>query len=115
MNLDIRGYFMHINREKLLKIATDSLTKMATHKVGLTADVPIPSGVILTKSTTWADIRDMRFILWLTEQIVMLDPMENCIIVGDESDLDGIDHAKCMRYVEHGLGLCRPSRSRHLL
>ena len=105
MNLDIRGYFMHINREKLLKIATDSLTKMATHKVGLTADVPIPSGVILTKSTTWADIRDMRFILWLTEQIVMLDPMENCIIVGDESDWDGIDHAKCMRYVEPGLGL----------
>jgi len=105
MNLDIRGYFMHINREKLLKIATDSLTKMATHKVGLTADVPIPSGVILTKSTTWADIRDMRFIMWLTEQIVMLDPMENCIIVGDESDWDGIDHAKCMRYVEPGLGL----------
>ena len=105
MNLDIRGYFMHINRAKLLEIATESLTKMATHKVGLTDDVPIPQGVILTKSTTWADIRDMRFILWLTEQIVMLDPMENCIIVGDESDWDGIDHAKCMRYVEPGLGL----------
>ena len=105
MNLDIRGYFMHINREKLLKIATESLTKMATHKVGLTDDVPIPRGVILTKSTTWSDIRDMRFILWLTEQIIMLDPMENCIIVGDESDWDGMDHAKCMRYVLPGLGL----------
>ena len=105
MNLDIRGYFMHINREKLLKIATESLTKMATHKVGLTDDVPIPRGVILTKSTTWADIRDMRFLLWLTEQIIMLDPMENCIIVGDESDWDGMDHAKCMRYVLPGLGL----------
>ena len=105
MNLDIRGYFMHINRAKLLEIATESLTKMATHKVGLTDDVPIPRGVILTKSTTWADIRDMRFILWLTEQIVMLDPMENCIIVGDESDWDGMDHAKCMRYVLPGLGL----------
>ena len=30
MSLDIRGYFMHINREKLLKIATDSLRKMST-------------------------------------------------------------------------------------
>jgi hypothetical protein len=78
---------------------------MATHKVGMTDDVPIPQGVILTKSTTWADIRDMRFILWLTEQIVMLDPMENCIIVGDESDWDGMDRAKCMRYVQPGLGL----------
>ena len=105
MNLDIRGYFMHINRQKLLKIATESLTKMAKHKVGLTDDVPIPSGVILTKSTTWADIRDFDFILWLTEQIVTLDPMENCIIVGDESDWDGMDHAKCMRYVQPGLGL----------
>ena len=105
MNLDIRGYFMHINRKKLLKIATESLTKMATHKVGLTDDVPTPSGVILTKSTTWADIRDFDFILWLTEQIVTLDPMENCIIVGDESDWDGMDHAKCMRYVQPRLGL----------
>ena len=105
MNLDIRGYFMHINREKLLKIATDALRKMETHKVGMTDDVPIPSGVLLTPLTTWADIRDMDFILWLTEQIVMLDPMENCIIVGDDSDWDDIDHAKCMRFVETGLGL----------
>jgi hypothetical protein len=105
MNLDIRGYFMHINRGKLLKIATNSLMNMATHKIGLTEDVPVPTGVIITKSTTWADIRDMDLILWLTDQIVTLDPMENCIIVGNESDWDGIDHAKCMRYVQPGLGL----------
>ena len=105
MSLDIRGYFMHINREKLLKITNDSLIKMSTHKVGMTDEVPIPSGVLLTPQTTWADIRDMDFIMWLTEQIVMLDPMENCIIVGDDSDWDDIDHAKCMRYVEKGLAL----------
>ena len=105
MNLDIRGYFMHINRAKLLTIATESLRTMATHKVGMTDEVPIPSGVLLTPATRWRDIRDMRFILWLTEQIVMLDPMENCIIVGDESDWDGMDRAKCMRYVQPGLGL----------
>ena len=105
MNLDIRGYFMHINRAKLLEISTESLTKMAAHKVGLTDEVPIPSDVLLTPATRWRDIRDMRFILWLTEQIIMLDPMENCILVGDESDWDGIDHAKCMRYVLPGIGL----------
>ena len=105
MNLDIRGYFMHINREKLLKIATDSLRTMATHKVGMTDEVPIPSGVLLTPATRWRDIRDMRFILWLTEQIIMLDPMENCIIVGDESDWLGMDRAKCMRYADKGLAL----------
>ena len=95
----------NINREKLLKIATDSLRKMSTHLVGLTDDVPIPSGVLLTPYTTWSDICDFDFILWLTEQIVMLDPMEHCIIVGDDSDWDDIDHAKCMRYVEKGLAL----------
>lgn len=105
LSLDIRGYFMHIDRARLLKIATDSLRKMATHKVGMTDDVPIPSGVLLTPATRWQDIRDMRFILWLTEQIIMLDPMEHCIIVGDDSDWDGMDHAKCMRYVQPGLGL----------
>jgi hypothetical protein len=105
MSLDIRGYFMHINREKLLKIASDSLKKMATHKVGMTDEVSIPSGVILTPATTWNEIRDIDFLLWMTEKIAMLDPMENCIIVGDLHDWDDIDHAKCMRFVEKGLGL----------
>lgn len=106
MSLDIRGYFMHINREKLLRIATDSLRKMSTHRVGLSEDIEgIPSGVLLTPATTWADIRDFDFILWLTEKIVMLDPMANCQIVGDTHDWDDIDHAKCMRFVAPGLAL----------
>ena len=105
MSLDIRGYFMHIDRKRLLKIASESLRKMSSHRVGLTDEVPIPSGVILTENTTWAEIRDFDFLLWLTEQIVMLDPMENCIIVGDLSDWIGLDPAKCMRFVEKGLAL----------
>lgn len=106
MSLDIRGYFMHINREKLLKISSESLRKMSTHRVGTTDEIAgIPSGVLLTPATTWDDIRDFAFILWLTEQIVMLDPMEHCQIVGDPSDWDDIDHAKCMRFVAPGLAL----------
>ena len=106
MSLDIRGYFMHINREILLRIATDSLRKMSTHRVGLGEDIEgIPSGVLLTPATTWADIRDFDFILWLTEQIVMLDPMSNCQIVGNLSDWNGLDHAKCMRFASPGVAL----------
>ena len=106
MSLDIRGYFMHINREILLRIATDSLKKMSTHRVGLSEDIATtPSGVLLTPATRWCDIRDFDFILWLTEQIVMLDPMEHCQIVGDPSDWDDIDHAKCMRFAESGVAL----------
>ena len=118
MNLDIRGYFMHINRSILLQIATNSLLKMADHCIytgtcrlssdGVPADVldiPIPSGIIITNDTRWLDIRDFRFLLWLTEQIIMLDPMEKCQIVGDLHDWDDIDHAKCMRFCEPGLAL----------
>ena len=106
MSLDIRGYFMHINREKLLRIAADRLRKMSTHRIGLSEDIEgIPSCVLLTPATTWADIRDFDFILWLTEQIVMLDTMANCQIVGDLSDWDDIDHAKCMRFAAPGLAL----------
>ena len=105
MNLDIRGYFMHINRERLLKIATDTLTNMRTHCVGFTDDVSIPSGVILTPETTWLEVRDFSFIIWLTQQIVMLNPMEDCVIIGDESEWDGVDRAKCMRYALPGVGL----------
>lgn len=105
MSLDIRGYFMHIDRARLLKIATASLRKMSSHEVGLADDVPLPSGVLLADGMTWGEVRDMDFILWLTEQIVMLDPMENCIIVGDESDWAGLDPAKSMRNLQPGLGL----------
>lgn len=105
VNLDIRGYFMNIDRERLLKIATASLLKMSTHRVGLSDDVPIPSGVLLTTATRWRDIRDIPFLLWMTEQIVMLDPMEHCEIVGDLHDWDDIDHAKCMRFAKPGRAL----------
>ena len=106
MNLDIRGYFMHINRAKLLSIATDTLIKMQHHRVGLHEEIEgLPSGTILTPNTTWNDIRDFDFILWLTEKIIMLDPMKNCIIIGKDSDWDDIDHAKCMRFAEPGIAL----------
>lgn len=33
MKMDIRGYFMHIDRERLLDICLGTLRKMAGHKV----------------------------------------------------------------------------------
>lgn len=105
MNIDIRGYFMHINRAILATIATNTLQKMSTHKVGITTDVPIPSGLSITPHTAWNNIRDFDFLFWLTREIALLNPMDNCVIVGDESNWDNIDHAKSMRYVEPGLAL----------
>lgn len=91
LHLDIRGYFMHIDRQRLLKIAVGSLRKMSSHK----AD----------GKQTWGDVLDMDFVEWLTEQIALLDPKKNCVICGEPSDWDGLDSAKSMLHLADGLGL----------
>ena len=83
MKLDIRGYFMHIDRQRLLEIATVTLQKMAQKTDGI----------------------DIDFMLWLTREIILLDPNENCHIVGSEDDWIGLDPAKSMRFVNSGKGM----------
>lgn len=90
MHLDIRGYFMHIDRRRLRDIAIRSLRKMATHRYG---------------EVTWGDMLDMDFTEWLTEQIALLDPKKNCVLCGKPSDWDGLDASKSMLKLEDGLGL----------
>lgn len=90
MHLDIRGYFMHIDRNRLLEIAVDSLRKMSGHLYG---------------NKTWGDTIDMGLVEWLTELIALLDPKENCVICGSKEDWIGLDPAKSMLHLEDGLGL----------
>ena len=93
MSLDIRGYFMHIDRKILLDIAVGTLRKMATHRVS--------SG----STQTWGDIRDIDFLCWLTEQIVMLNPKTSCKVVGKPEDWDGLDYNKSLFHTPEGCGL----------
>lgn len=93
MKLDIRGYFMHINRQKLLTMALGSLEKMRTHK--------ITKG----RKDTWEDVIDYDLVTWLTREIILLEPNDNCKIVGSEQDWIGLDPAKTMRLAGTGLGL----------
>lgn len=83
MKLDIRGYFMHIDRHRLLEIATQSLEKMSAR----------------------TDIADKELLLWLTREIILLDPNKNCRIIGSEDDWTGLDPAKSMRFVNSGKGM----------
>ena len=82
LKIDIRGYFMHINRRRLLDIATASLTKMADHQAN--------------GGMKWRDVIDMDFILWLTHEIVLLDPTDGCRHVGNPSEWDDVDASKLM-------------------
>ena len=83
MKLDIRGYFMHIDRQRLLEIATGTLRKMAGRVDGM----------------------DMDFLLWLTEQIVMLDPKTSCKIIGTAKEWEGLDKNKSLFHTSDGCGL----------
>lgn len=91
LKLDIRGYFMHIDRRRLLRIATDSLLRMADHRI---------EGFV-----RWRDVIDLEFILWLTEEIVMLDPSDGCRKVGNPSEWDGVDSSKLMANAPEGCAL----------
>ena len=82
LEIDIRGYFMHINRLRLLDIATASLTKMADHQAN--------------GGMKWRDMIDIDFILWLTHEIVLLDPTDGCRHVGNPSEWDDVDASKLM-------------------
>lgn len=93
MNLDIRGYFMHIRRKRLLEIATGTILKMADHRIH--HDSP----------ERWRDRIDIDFVCWLTEQIILLDPKTNCEIVGSLDDWNGLDRNKSLFWTPEGCGL----------
>ena len=93
LKMDIRGYFMHINRERLLEICLATLRQMATHRV--LKRVPI----------TWQDKIDMDFVAYLTREIVLLDPTINCHIVGALSEWDDLPHDKSLFHSPCGSGL----------
>lgn len=93
LKLDIRGYFMHIVRGRLLTIACEALERMRTHRIEKGG------------RQTYDDMMDIDFVKWLTERIVMEDPKNSCRIAGDSSMWEGLDRNKSLFYTPDGCGL----------
>ena len=93
MKMDIRGYFMHINRERLLNICLRTLRRMSMHRVSK------------YRPARWHDVIDMDFVEYLTREIVRLNPIEGCHIVGERSDWDELPHDKSLYHSPAGCGL----------
>lgn len=93
MKLDKRGYFMHINRQKLLQIAIATLHKMSDHKISK------------QDGDLWKELIDMDFVEWLTREIILLDPKKGCKIAGSINDWNGLDKNKSLFYTTEGCGL----------
>ena len=92
MKMDIRGYFMHINRELLLEITINTLRKMANRRVGKTGRM-------------WCELVDMSFVEYLTDQIVRLNPVENSLRIGKPVEWESLPKNKSLFYSKEGCGL----------
>ncbi len=93
MKMDIRGYFMHIDRERLLGICLRTLRRMSDHRVSK------------YRPQRWRDVIDMEFVEYLTREIVTLNPINGCHIVGDPSEWAALPHDKSLYNSPEGCGL----------
>lgn len=84
LKLDVRGYFMHINRRILLQIAQDSLDKMSRHLIS-------KHGV-----KKWGEVVDMDFVHYLTSELILLNPIKDCRMIGSSADWEGLPADKSL-------------------
>ena len=93
LKMDISGYFMHINRQMLLGICLTTLERMSVHRI--LKHVP----------TTWQQVLDMDFVRYLTIEIVLLNPIEDCRLHGSEEEWADLPKSKSLFYSPAGCGL----------
>jgi hypothetical protein len=82
LKLDIKGYFMSIDKILLYDKIKEHL-KMKRHKIDF----------------------DLPFVLYLLEQTIFNDPKENCIIKGRKSDWENLPKTKSLFYARKDCGL----------
>ena len=93
LKMDIRGYFMHIDRNRLESILWQRLWQMHCHKVSK------------YRRATWEEELDYDFLQYLTHLIVQVNPKEHCKIKGERSDWDDLPHDKSLFHTPAGCGL----------
>lgn len=93
LKMDISGYFMHINRQRLLGICLATLERMSVHRI--LKHVP----------TTWQEVLDMDFVRYLTREIVLLNPIKDCRLHGSEEEWADLPQSKSLFYSPAGCGL----------
>lgn len=93
LKMDIRGYFMGIDRKRLLELCRATLQKMSSH--------------VISKGCTerWADRLDFDFIDYLTETIILADPLKDCICLGWPYRWQGLPDSKSLFHAKEGCGL----------
>lgn len=83
LELDLKGYFMSISKQRLYDIIHRTLDG--------SRDSLSPAGI------RWQEQLDMDLVDFLLQRIIFRDPMENCEIRGRESDWIGLPPSKSLR------------------
>lgn len=84
---------MHIDRRLLLDITLDRLEKMRWHRISC------------EDAETWNDVVDFDFVKYLSKNIILLNPIRNCIFRGKRSDWDTLPHNRSLFNSPDGCGL----------
>lgn len=92
MKMDLTGYFMHINRDLVSKIAIETIEKMKKHQ----SDV---------KELKWEEKLPIEFVKKLTKQIALLNPTINCHFSSVKKEWIGLPQSKSLFHVKEGCGL----------
>lgn len=91
LKMDIKGYFIHINRNKLIEISNKQLNKMKSHKNS--------EGKIYEKYL------DFNFIKYLGNKIISLNPTNKCIIKSPKFEWLKLPSSKSLFHTENNCGL----------
>lgn len=81
LKIDIRGYFMNINRNILLNIVLKQIEKLSNKKIN---------------NKYWKNIVDIDFIKYLSEIIILFDPTQNSLLYGDVEEYDVLPKSKTL-------------------
>jgi retron-type reverse transcriptase len=82
LKLDIKGYFMSINKNQLFKLVKEELLRQSL-KIGF----------------------DLHLVLYLVKETIFNDPRENCIIKGKKTDWAGLPQTKSLFFAKANCGL----------
>lgn len=87
LKIDIRGYFMSIDRQRLWNICNATLDS------------------IYRKGGDCIVMPDLNFVKFLLERILFTNPVEDCRVVGEMKDWDNLPREKSLFCSERGCGL----------
>ena len=91
LSLDISGYFMSINRRRLLGIVKSHLEKIR-YRVGNDGKV-------------WDDVIDFDLVYFILEAILERNPLKGCRRLSERWEWDGLPKDKSLFYAAPGVGL----------